>query len=586
MAVLDRRIGILFIVFIALLGVALARATYLGSVQAASLKRDAATQQVSNVIVPAPRGGITDRDGAELAISESADDIIADPYLIKNAVSASAELSSQLGMPQLTVLKLLTKQHTGFVYLAHLVPAAAGRGDRELRIDGISLAPETRRVYPRGDEAAQVVGSVHLDGDGASGIEYQYNNALEGTNGLRRIVSDAVGQPISIDDLKATVPGKTIALTIDSGLQQEVERVLAEVGAEYSPQGATAIAVNPSTGAILALANWPANGSPSDPLNQAIGLNYEPGSTFKAITVAGALQDGVVQPNTPFDIPPVLQFADRQIHDAEAHGYETLTVAQILKYSSNIGADLIGEKLGAQRFDYWVHRFGFGQPTGVDLPGEAERDHPALVAILGLVDGNLPFGQGESVTPMQMVTAYSAIANGGILRAPHVVAVGRRQADGAPPGHRIISSDDRLGAARHAPRRVRRRRHGIRGRDPRLRHGRQDRHREHRDRRPLLRQRVRRLVHRDGARPTIRGWSSPWSSTSRRARSTAGRWRRRRSSRSSGGPSRTSGSRRRSLRGWLGARAVCGARRAGRPTRHRPRSSSRPRRTSGAGVNR
>src|ERR1700761_790196 len=122
MAVMDRRIGILFIVFVSLLGLALARAAHLGSVQAGSLERAAATQQVSNIVVPAPRGQITDRDGAELAISESADDVIADPYLIKNPVSASAELSSQLGMPQLTVLKLLTKPHTGFVYLAHLLP--------------------------------------------------------------------------------------------------------------------------------------------------------------------------------------------------------------------------------------------------------------------------------------------------------------------------------------------------------------------------------------------------------------------------------------------------------------------------------
>ncbi len=440
MAVLDRRIGILFIAFIVLLSIALARAAYLGSVQAGTLKRDAATQQVSTLTVPAPRGGITDRDGAELAISESADDIIADPYLIKNPVSASAELSSLLGMPQLTVVKLLTKPHTGFVYLAHLVPAAQAEAIANLRIDGISLAPETRRVYPRGNEAEQVVGSVHLDGDGAGGIEYQYNSALQGTNGVRRIVSDAVGQPISINDLKATVPGKTVALTIDSGLQQEVERVLAEVGAEYSPQGATAIAVDPSTGAILALANWPANGSASDPQDQAIGLNYEPGSTFKAITVAGALQDGVVTPNTEFDIPPVLQFADRQIHDAEDHGYEMLTTAQILKYSSNIGADLIGQRLGAKTFDYWVHRFGFGQPTGVDLPGEQSGIVLHWWQYSGSSMANLPFGQGESVTPMQMVAAYSAIANGGILRAPHVVQSVGGKPTALPPGHQIISA--------------------------------------------------------------------------------------------------------------------------------------------------
>jgi len=439
-AVIDRRIGILFIVFVALLGLALARATYLGSVRAGSLERAAATQQVSNVVVPAPRGAITDRDGAELALSESADDIVADPYLIKNAVPASAQLSSMLGIPQLTVLKLLTKPHTGFVYLAHLIPAAQANAISDLRIAGISLIPKTRRVYPRGDEAAQVVGSVHLNGDGASGIEYGDNGVLEGTNGLRRIVSDAIGQPISIDDLKPTVPGKTIALTIDSGLQQEVERVLAEVGAEYSPQGATAIAVDPATGAILALANWPANGSRSDPQDEAIGLNYEPGSTFKAITVAGALEDGVVSPNTQFPIPPVLQFADRQIHDAEDHGYETLTVAQILKYSSNIGADLIGQKLGKKQFDYWVHRFGFGQPTGVDLPGEQGGIVLHWWQYSGSSMANLPFGQGESVTPMQMVAAYSAIANGGILRAPHVVQSVGGKPTALPAGRQVISA--------------------------------------------------------------------------------------------------------------------------------------------------
>ncbi|HEY1521363.1 MAG TPA: penicillin-binding protein 2 [Solirubrobacteraceae bacterium] len=442
MGVIDRRIGILFIVFIALLGIALARATYLGSVRAGSLEREAATQQVSNVVTPAPRGAITDNNGAELALSESADDVVADPYLIKNAVAASAELSSLLGVPQLTELKLLTKAHTGFVYLAHLLPASQAQAVSKLHIAGINLVPETRRVYPRGDEAAQVVGSVHQSGAGADGIELAYNNALQGTSGLRRIVSDARGQPISIDDVKATVPGKTVALTIDSGLQQEVERVLTEVGAEYSPKGATAVVVDPTTGAILALANWRSpNSSPADvPEDQAIGFNYEPGSTFKAITVAGALQDGVVSPNTEFDIPPVLQFADRQIHDAEDHGYETLTVAQILKYSSNIGADLIGRKLGSKPFDSWVHRFGFGQPTGVDLPGEQSGIVLHWWQYSGSSMANLPFGQGESVTPMQMVAAYSAIANGGILRAPHVVQSVGGKPTSVPAGHRIISS--------------------------------------------------------------------------------------------------------------------------------------------------
>jgi len=439
---IDRRIGILFIAFVALLAIALARATYLGSVRARSLERDAATQQVSNVVVPAPRGTITDRNGAELAISEAADDIVADPYLIKNPITAAAELSPALGVPQLKMQSLLTKPNTGFVYLAHLVPAAQANTVSDMHIAGISLMPETRRVYPRGDEASQVVGSVYQSGLGSSGIELQYNSALEGTNGLRRIVSDAIGQPISIDDLHAAQPGKTVTLTIDSGLQQEVEKVLAEVGSEYSPKSATAIAVNPSSGAILALANWQAPGeSAVIPADQAVGFSYEPGSTFKAITVAGALQDGLVTPSTQFDIPPTLSFASNEppIHDAEDHGYETLTVAGILKYSSNIGADLIGQRLGAQRFNYWVHRFGFGSPTGIDLPGEAGGIILPPSRYSGASMFNLPFGQGESVTPMQMIAAYDAIANGGILRAPHVVQAVGGKATALPPGRQIVA---------------------------------------------------------------------------------------------------------------------------------------------------
>ena len=440
---MDRRIGVLFIAFVALLGIAVARATYLGSVRAGSLERAAATQQVSDVVVPAARGSITDRDGAELAISESADDIVADPYLIKNPIATAAELSAALGIPQLKMQALLTKPHTGFVYLAHLVPAAEANAIANMRIAGISLAPETRRVYPRGSEAAQVVGSVYLDGGGASGIEYRYNQALQGSSGMRRIVSDAIGQPISIDDLHAAVPGKTVALTIDSGLQQEVERVLAQVGGRYSPKSATAIAVDPSSGAILALANWrsPNADSSAGPDDLAIGLNYEPGSTFKAITVAGALQDGLVTPDTNFDIPPTLSFANNEppIHDAEDHGYETLNVAGILKYSSNIGADLIGQRLGAQRFNYWVHRFGFGSPTGVDLPGEASGIILPPTKYSGASMYNMPFGQGESVTPMQMIAAYDAIANGGILRAPHIVQSVGGKATALPAGRPIIS---------------------------------------------------------------------------------------------------------------------------------------------------
>jgi cell division protein FtsI (penicillin-binding protein 3) len=444
--VLDRRIGLLFLAFVALLAIALARATYLGSFRASSLRRAAATQQVQTVVVPAARGPITDRNGVELAVSETAADVVADPFLIKNPQGVARELAPLLGKPYSKVLLDVTKPHTGFVYLAHLLSGSQADAINRLRIAGISLIPETKRDYPRAWAASQVLGTVGWGSRGLSGIEYRYNDVLRGHDGVRKVVSDAIGEPISIQDVTPSVPGKPVQLTIDAALQDEVEQVLAGVGAQYQPKGATAIVADPRTGAILALANWPrvdANNPFASPPaaweDQAIGFSYEPGSTFKAITVAGALQDGLITPSTVFQIPSVLQVYDRTIHDAESHGDEALSVADILKYSSNIGAAEIGMKLGASRFDYWVHRFGFGSPTGVDLPGEQRGIVLHSWQYSGTSMANLPFGQGEEVTPIQMVSAYDAIANGGILRAPHIVGgIGGKPVP-VPGGRRILS---------------------------------------------------------------------------------------------------------------------------------------------------
>jgi cell division protein FtsI (penicillin-binding protein 3) len=444
--VIDRRIGLLFVAFVVLLSVAVVRATYLGAVRAGSLRRVAVTQQVTNLPLPADRGAITDRNGNELAISQAADDVAADPMLIKNPIQVAQQLAPILGTSQLTLLTKLSERNRGFVYLARLVPSDRVAEIQRLHIAGLTMIPEIRRVYPRSWAASQVLGSVGVDDRGLSGLEYRYDGVLRGRDGTRRMVNDAIGQPISIDDVHAMKPGKTVQLTIDSALQDEVEQVLAGIGAQYSPRGATAIAMDPNTGAILALANWPrvnANDVTSAPSyateDRAVTFNYEPGSTFKAITIAGALQDGVVSPGTMFNVPSVLQVADRRIHDAEPHGDETLSVADILRMSSNIGADEIGMKLGAKRFDYWVHRFGFGSLTGVDLPGEERGIVLHESQYSGSSMGNLPMGQGESVTPIQMATAYSAIANGGVLRPPHIVgAIGGKPAP-FPRGKQIIS---------------------------------------------------------------------------------------------------------------------------------------------------
>jgi cell division protein FtsI/penicillin-binding protein 2 len=260
-------------------------------------------------------------------------------------------------------------------------------------------------------------------------------------------VRDAIGQPVSITDTQHERPGAQITLTLDANVQQRTEDVLGAVGRVFHPKDATAIVMDPRTGAIVAMANWPqvnANDPGAAPAaaleNRAVSFNYEPGSTFKSFTVSGALEEGRITPQTGFEIPDQIQVADRTIHDDTEHPGESLTTAQILAQSSNVGAVKIGLLEGASNFSRWVRRFGFGARTGVDLPGEEIGLVPSLSHYSGSSMGNLPIGQGESVTPIQIATAYAAIANGGILRAPHIVGSVNGHARAQPPGHRVISS--------------------------------------------------------------------------------------------------------------------------------------------------
>jgi cell division protein FtsI/penicillin-binding protein 2 len=443
---LQRRIGLLFAGFFLLLAIGAMRTLYLGAIRAPSLRRAANSQHITNALVPAQRGAITDRNGVDLALSEPADDVSATPYLVQDPALAAQRLAPLLGLDQTTVLTRLTRR-AGFVYLARGLPDARARKVAALKIAGVAMTPVEDRVYPRGLLASQVLGMVGIDGHGLSGLEYGRDRVLHGTNGERQIVSDAIGQPISINDRKPEQPGASISLTLDAAVQQRVEDVLGAVGRVYHPKDATAIVMDPRTGEILAIGNWPrvnANAPGSAPAsalqNRAVGFDYEPGSTFKAFTVAGALEEGLVTPSTSFDLPPQIQVADRTIHDAETRGYVTLTTAGILAQSSNVGAITIGLRLGRQHFDQWVRRFGFGAPTGVDLPGEERGQVLPVSKYSGSSMGNLPIGQGESVTPLQIATAYSAIANGGILRRPHIVASVDGRPTAEPAGHRVISA--------------------------------------------------------------------------------------------------------------------------------------------------
>jgi len=438
----QQRIGAVFAIFFLLLSLAAGRTLYLSVVRGATLRKAASAQQLTTETVTARRGVITDRNGVELAVSEPARDISADPYLVQNPLNASQRLAPLLGRPQARILEELTR-HTGFVYLARAVPARQAEEALALKIAGIEGKPVMRRVYPRGDLAAQVLGVVGTEGHGLTGIERSRDALLGGHTGERRVVSDAIGQPVSISEPHQVAPGASLTLTLDSNIQQRTEEVLTAVGQKFAPKDATAIVMDPRSGALLAVANWPAPGASvagaAPPEDRAVNFPYEPGSTFKVITVSGALQENLVTPASTFNVPGQIKIADRTIHDDTEHGEETLTTAQILARSSNVGAIEIGQREGAKLFDQWVRRFGFGKPTGVELPGEESGVVLKLSHYSGSSMGNLPIGQGELVTPLQMASAYAAVANGGVLRQPHIIGAVDGKAAAPPAGHRVIS---------------------------------------------------------------------------------------------------------------------------------------------------
>jgi cell division protein FtsI (penicillin-binding protein 3) len=281
---------------------------------------------------------------------------------------------------------------------------------------------------------------VGTDNYGLSGLEHSRDEELGGSDGRRRLVKDALGEPVSMIEVERAEAGDDLRLTLDAAIQERTEDALAEVGQAYQPTGATALVMDPRTGEILALANWPsvdANNVGEAPgyarQNRAIQASYEPGSTFKAFTVAGALEENLIEPETELALPPTIQVADRVIGEAHDRGGVRLSVADILAQSSNVGSVMIGLKLGVERFDRWVRRFGFGRATDVDLPGEQRGIVLRPEDYSGSSIGNMPIGQGLAVTPIQMATAYTAIANDGVMRRPYIVAGDRR------PPKRVLS---------------------------------------------------------------------------------------------------------------------------------------------------
>jgi cell division protein FtsI (penicillin-binding protein 3) len=424
----NRRIRLLLAFFVVFFAGTLVRAVWLQGVRAQEFDRLATSQHRHVVTIPARRGTIYDRTGVRLAMGEQATTVYADPTQVEDPRTTAVAVGRTLGLDPNRVYGQLADRSRRFVYLARKADPAAAAALARRKLPGLGFYGEERRIYPQGSVGAQVLGYAGLDNEGLAGLELALDRILAGRPGRQTVVTDPFDRPIDIISSTDERAGKDVVLTLDHTLQATAEAVLRKAVATWHARGATAIVLDPHSGAVLAMANAPtfdANRFPQTwtPLqrNRAVESTYEPGSTFKLVTVAGALSDGLVSPSTPFTLPPSIHVADRTIGEAHVRGTETLTVAQILTFSSNVGTVTLALRLGKERLLNWIERFGFGRRTGIDFPAET----PGIVLPgdrwSGSTIGNVPIGHGIAVTPIQMATAYAAVANGGVLVEPHLV---------------------------------------------------------------------------------------------------------------------------------------------------------------------
>jgi cell division protein FtsI (penicillin-binding protein 3) len=420
-----RIIGVLFACFFVLTSF---RAFYLQIIKKDDWTRIAEKQHQKIVPLTPARGTIYDSTGAALAVSIEMDSCYAEPVFIEDSGDAAIKLAPVIGMPRDELQQKLSGKK-GFVWLRRMITPDMTRKIRDLKIAGIGFVKESRRYYPNSEVASNVIGFTGLDPQGLEGVELKYNSQILGNTGYLVTERDALGRDIALMDkvVQKSSKGNNIILTLDKNIQYITEKELAKAVTESRAVGGMALVMDPQTGKILAMASYPTfnpnafrSYSKDSLRDRAIADTFEPGSTMKVFLITAAMEAKVIGPNDVFNCENGnYAIGGRVIHDT--HKYGNLRVSEILKYSSNIGAAKIGARLGSERLLSNLKNFGFGEKTGVDLPGEVtgylrDRSHWYPIDL-----ATISFGQGLSISSLQLATAVSAIANGGLLMKPYVV---------------------------------------------------------------------------------------------------------------------------------------------------------------------
>ena len=453
---LRTRAGVLFWILFAIATLLGARLYKVQIRENAALAADAGVEQQSEFPVNGRRGDIVDRFGVAFASSLPASAIYAQPEYVKNAKLEAARLSPVLGYPASEIESVL-REKTSYVYIARNVPQRVADRVEKLALDGVGVTDEALglRVEPQGRVGSTLVGFTGVDSQGLAGVEVAFNDELEGKAGQVVEATDNSGRPIPFGArvIQPAVVGDTVVLTIDRMLEYEAEEILRETAQRYHAADGSAIIMRAQTGEILALANYPnfdpnkfADSPASTWRDRAITDPFEPGSTFKIITAAAALDSGKMTVDDTFPARDQIEVGNRVIHNADdgmmASGHRYENIDDIVTFSHNVGAAQIALRVGSQTMYEYIRRFGLADPTGVDLPGESGGIVGSPDTWYGSRLATIGFGQGVSVTALQMAAAYAAVANGGLLMKPLIV-------------HAIVGPDGKI-VKSYAPQVVRR----------------------------------------------------------------------------------------------------------------------------------
>lgn len=405
-----------------------ARSFYLQVVQHEQLIKLAERQHNRTIPIIPARGGIFDRTGAPLAVSLEMDSLYAEPKRINDPARTAAALAPIIQLPQHELQRKLDSEKS-FAWIARQLPPETASKIKQLKLPGIGFVKESKRFYPNFEIASHVLGFTGMDPDGLEGIERRYDATVLGKTGYLLTERDALGRDVSIRNavVQDAAPGKNLYLTLDKNIQYFTEKELAKAVIASSAKSGMALVMDPWSGKVLAMANYPTfnpNSFRQYPTlnlrNRCVADSFEPGSTFKIFLLSAALEEKLVRPQDGVNCENGrYSFGGRIIRDDHPHG--RVSVAEVLKYSSNIGSAKIGLKLGDDRLHRYLKAFGFGDKSGIDLPGEASGGLRPVSRWYGTDIATISFGQGVSTTALQLVAATSAVANGGMLMKPYLV---------------------------------------------------------------------------------------------------------------------------------------------------------------------